>query len=54
MMDTPGPFEKATNAFYYITPVEKDWPQKQQQEWLARFNPYSMDDVSIHEAYPGH
>src|SRR5262249_56990213 len=25
-MDTPGPYEaKATEAFYYITPVERDW-----------------------------
>src|SRR5207253_6944795 len=26
-MDTPGPFEtKATEAYYYVTPVEPDWP----------------------------
>ena len=54
MMDTPGPFEKATKAFYYITPVEEGWPEKQKQEWLAMFNPYILDDISIHEAYPGH
>jgi len=54
MMDTPGPFEKATKAFYYITPVEEGWPEKQKQEWLAMFNPYLLDDISIHEAYPGH
>ncbi len=54
MMDTPGPFEKSTKAFYYITPVEKDWSEKQQQEWLALFNPYVLDNTSIHEAYPGH
>ena len=54
MMDTPGPFEKATKAFYYITPVEEGLPEKQKQEWLAMFNPYILDDISIHEAYPGH
>lgn len=54
-MDTPGPFEKkATQAFYYITPVEKDWTDKQQEEWLSMFNNYITDMVSIHEAYPGH
>ena len=54
-MDTPGPFEKkATQAFYYITPVEKDWTDKQQEEWLSMFNYYMTDMVSIHEAYPGH
>ncbi|MEO8237121.1 MAG: DUF885 domain-containing protein [Flavobacterium sp.] len=54
-MDSPGPFEtKATQAFYYITPVDPKWTPKQQEDWLAQFNFYTTDIVSIHEAYPGH
>jgi uncharacterized protein (DUF885 family) len=54
-MDTPGPFEKvATEAYYYVTPVEKDWPAQQKEEWLTAFNYYTTDVVSIHEAWPGH
>ncbi len=54
-MDTPGPFEKkATQAFYYVTPVEPEWSAKQQEEWLSVFNYYTTDIISIHEAYPGH
>ena len=54
-MDSPGPFEtKATEAYYYVTPVEKEWPAKQKEEWLTAFNYYTTDVVSIHEAYPGH
>src|SRR6478672_2050031 len=54
-MDTPGPFEKrATEAYYYVTPTEKDWPDKQKEEWLTAFNYYTSDITSIHEAYPGH
>jgi uncharacterized protein (DUF885 family) len=54
-MDTPGPFEtKATEAFYYVTPVEPDWPPQQKEEWLTAFNYYTTDIVSVHEAYPGH
>jgi uncharacterized protein (DUF885 family) len=54
-MDTPGPFEKrATEAYYYVTPTENDWPDKQKQEWLTAFNYYTSDITSIHEAYPGH
>jgi uncharacterized protein (DUF885 family) len=54
-MDTPGPFEtKATEAYYYVTPVEKDWSSQQKDEWLTAFNYYTTDVVSIHEAYPGH
>ena len=54
-MDTPGPFEKRANeAYYYVTPAENDWPEKQKEEWLTAFNYYTSDVVSIHEAYPGH
>jgi uncharacterized protein (DUF885 family) len=54
-MDTPGPFEKrATEAYYYVTPTEFSWPEKQKEEWLTAFNYYTSDMVSIHEAYPGH
>jgi uncharacterized protein (DUF885 family) len=54
-MDTPGPFEqKATEAYYYVTPVEPEWPEQQKEEWLTAFNYYTTDVVSIHEAYPGH
>lgn len=54
-MDTPGVFEtNATEAYYYVTPTEPDWPEKQKEEWLTSFNYYTTDIVSIHEAYPGH
>jgi uncharacterized protein (DUF885 family) len=54
-MDTPGPFEKrATDAYYYVTPPEQSWSDKQKEQWLTAFNYYTSDLVSIHEAYPGH
>ena len=54
-MDTPGPFEKkGTEAYYYVTPTEKEWPEQQKEEWLTAFNYFTTDVVSIHEAYPGH
>ena len=54
-MDTPGPFEKrATEAYYYVTPTEEDWPKKEKEEWLTAFNYYTSDVTSIHEVYPGH
>jgi uncharacterized protein (DUF885 family) len=54
-MDTPGPFEKrATEAYYYVTPTENDWPEQEKQEWLTAFNYYTSDVTSIHEVYPGH
>lgn len=54
-MDVPGPFEKnATEAYYYITPVDAKWTSKQKEDWLSMFDYYTTDNVSIHEAYPGH
>ena len=54
-MDTPGPFEqRGAEAYYYITPVEQEWSDKEKDEWLGAFNRYTLDVVSIHEAYPGH
>jgi uncharacterized protein (DUF885 family) len=54
-MDTPGPFEtKATEAYYYVTPVEAAWSAKEKEDWLRAFNFYTSDVISIHEVYPGH
>jgi uncharacterized protein (DUF885 family) len=54
-MDSPGPFEtKATEAYYYVTPVEANWTAKEKEDWLGAFNYYTSDVVSIHEVYPGH
>jgi uncharacterized protein (DUF885 family) len=54
-MDTPGAFEtKATEAFYYVTPPEKDWEASRKTEHMRQFNRTGMDVITIHEAFPGH
>ncbi|HSU28762.1 MAG TPA: DUF885 domain-containing protein [Chitinophagaceae bacterium] len=53
-MDTPGPFEKSTEAYYYITPVDPKWTAKQKEDWLTQFDYFTTDNVTVHEAYPGH
>jgi uncharacterized protein (DUF885 family) len=54
-MDTPGPFEtRATEAFYYIEPVEPDWDAKHKGEHLRLFNPPVVSLINVHEAFPGH
>ena len=55
MMSTPGPYEtEATEAYYYVTPVEPDWDDAKAEEWLRALNTFALEDISIHEAYPGH
>ena len=54
-MDSPGALEtRATESFYYVTPVEETWTARQQEEWLSNFNYATLRIVSIHEVYPGH
>jgi uncharacterized protein (DUF885 family) len=54
-MDTPGAFEtKATEAFYYVTPPEKDWDAQHIEEHLRLYNPSVMNLITVHEVFPGH
>ncbi len=54
-MDSPGAYEtKATEAFYYVTPPEKNWDAKHVEEHLRSFNRSEMDITTVHETYPGH
>lgn len=54
-MDSPGSLEtRATESFYYVTPVEHHWTARQQEEWLSNFNYATLRVISIHEVYPGH
>jgi uncharacterized protein (DUF885 family) len=54
-MDTPGAYEtKATEAFYYVTPVEADWDSAHAEEHLRLYNTSVMNVITIHEAFPGH
>jgi uncharacterized protein (DUF885 family) len=54
-MSTPGPYErKATEAYYYVTPIEEEWPPHHKEEHLRLFNPYVVAMINVHEAWPGH
>ena len=54
-MDSPGAYEtKANEAFYYVTPPEKEWDNKHVEEHLRLYNRPVMDIITIHEAFPGH
>ena len=54
-MDSPGSLEtRATESYYYVTPVEESWTDAQAEEWLSNFNYDTLRIISIHEVYPGH
>ena len=54
-MDSAGALEtRATESFYYVTPVEDHWTKEQAEEWLSKFDYNTLKIISIHEVYPGH
>jgi uncharacterized protein (DUF885 family) len=53
-MDSPGPFEKVSEAFFYVTLPDPSWPDAKKQQLLAFYSAPSISDTSVHEVFPGH
>jgi hypothetical protein len=53
-MDSPGPFEKSIEAYFYITLPDSAWSKEKQEQQLAFYSPPTTSDTSVHEVYPGH
>jgi len=54
-LDPPGPLEtKATKAYYFITPPDSKEPKATQNTYLEYFNRPFLENLSVHEALPGH
>ena len=54
-MDSPGAFDTAaTEAFYYVTPPEKSWDARHVEEHLRSYNRSLMNNITVHEVFPGH
>ena len=53
--NAPGSLERvAKETFYYVTPVDPEWPPEKAEEWLRYLNYTSLRNISVHEMYPGH
>jgi uncharacterized protein (DUF885 family) len=46
--------EPQLGAFYWITPIAKDWPRDRIESKLREYNNYGLQELTIHEAMPGH
>ena len=53
-LDPPGPLDKDQPAFYAVAPLPDDWTEEQVKSFLREYNLYSIQDLTIHEAVPGH
>ena len=52
--DSPGPLDRGQKTFYVISPIPDDWSAEQVKSFLREYNTRSIDDLTIHEAMPGH
>ena len=52
--DPPGPLEKNGETFYSISPTPKDWTKERVNSFFREYNNYMLEDLTIHEAMPGH
>jgi uncharacterized protein (DUF885 family) len=52
--DSPGPLDRGQKTFYVISPIPNDWTDDQVKSFLREYNTLSIDNLTIHEAMPGH
>jgi uncharacterized protein (DUF885 family) len=51
----PAPvLEPQLGAFYWVTPIPKNWPRERVESKLREYNFYHLKLLTIHEAMPGH
>ncbi len=54
-LDPPGALEThATKAYYFITPPDQKLSKADQDKYLGYFNRALLQNLSVHEALPGH
>jgi len=52
--DSPGALEKHGETFYAISPTPQDWSAERALSFYKEYNDYMLEDLTVHEAMPGH
>lgn len=52
--DAPGPLDKGQQTYYKISPIPDDWTDAQADSFLREYNSLGIQEVTVHEAMPGH
>jgi len=52
--DAPGPLDAGQRTFYAIAPPPADWSAEQVRSLLREYNTRSLENLTVHEAMPGH
>ncbi len=53
-LDPPGPLDRGQKSFYAVAPLPEDWTTEQVDSFLREYNLYSIQNLTLHEAMPGH
>ena len=48
------PLQPELGAFYWITPIPTSWTKERIESKLREYNEYGLQQLTIHEAMPGH
>ena len=54
MMSWAAPGEPEGPSWFYITPPEDTWPEREKEEWLEVFSHTTLPGIAVHEVAPGH
>jgi uncharacterized protein (DUF885 family) len=52
--DSAGPLEKNGETFFAIEPTPSNWSKERKDSFFREYNNYMVQDLTIHEAMPGH
>lgn len=52
--DSPGPLEEDGETFYAISPTPESWTPERKLSFYREYNDYMLQDLTVHEAIPGH
>ncbi len=52
--DSPGALDRDQATFYAVSPIPDDWTDAQTASFLREYNSRSIQELTIHEAMPGH
>ena len=52
--DPPGVLDKGLDTFFMVSPIPAEWSDAQATSFLREYNDYMIQDLSVHEAMPGH
>ncbi len=52
--DAAGPLADDQKTYFAVSPIPKDWTESQVQSYLREYNTRAINELTIHEAMPGH